>query len=194
MKAYSRIISGKIIVLFALVLIFGCQKDSVAAKDMMLFDFEDDSELDRFAWKCRGRFELSSDYKNTGSRSLRFEFHPSSKVGFSTGDVPQDWSIYRSFDFWVYNPSQAPVPIYVRVNRRGPSGNFIHLISRNLKIGPGKNLISIPLQNEEDLANNLGPLRRVGGFFLYMQDIQAMTVLYFDSFKMTRGAVKFKAS
>jgi hypothetical protein len=189
MKAYSRIIGSKIIVLFALVLVSGCTKDSVAAKDLMLFDFEHDSELDRFTWKCRGRFELSSDYKHTGSLSLRFEFHPSGKVGFSTGDVPQDWSIYKSFDFWVYNPTPTTVSIYVRVNRRDPSGDFIHLISRNLKIAPGENLISIPIRNEEDLANKPGHLRKVGGFFLYMQDIQANTVLYFDSFKMTKDAV-----
>jgi hypothetical protein len=189
MKPYSRIISGKIIVLFALALISGCTKNSVAAKDIMLFDFEDDSELNRFAWKCRGRFELSPDYKNTGNQSLRFEFHPSSKVGFSTGDVPQDWSIYKSFDFWVYNPSPATVPIYVRVNRRGPSGDLIHLISRNLKIGPGENIISIPLRNEENRTNNPGHLQKVDGFFLYMQDIPAVRVLYFDSFKMIKGAV-----
>lgn len=188
MKAYSRIFSGKIIVLFTLVLISGCSKDSVAGKDMMLFDFEDDSDLDRFAWKCRGRFELSSDYKNTGSRSLRFEFHPSSKVGFSTGDVPQDWSIYRSFDFWVYNPSQATVPIYVRVNRRAPSGNFIHLLSKQCTINPGVNTISIPLDHKKGAAGGPDPFKKVDGFFLYMQDIFATTVLYFDAFMLTKDA------
>jgi len=187
MFPYSRIILSKIIFLFALVLISGCIKNSTPAKDMMLFDFENETDLDRFAWKCRGRFELSSAHKNTGSRSLRFQFHPTSKVGFSTGDVPQDWSIYKSFDFWVYNPSPATMPIYVRVNRRSPSGEFIHLISKNLMIGPGENAISISLKNEEDLGNNPGHLQKVEGFFLYMQDIQAITVLYFDSFKMTKG-------
>jgi hypothetical protein len=54
-------------------------------------------------------------------------------------------------------------------------------------IGPGENAISISLKNEEDLGNNPGHLQKVEGFFLYMQDIQAITVLYFDSFKMTKG-------
>jgi hypothetical protein len=75
------------------------------------------------------------------------------------------------------------------VNRRGPSGDLIHLISRNLKIGPGENIISIPLRNEENRTNNPGHLQKVDGFFLYMQDIPAVRVLYFDSFKLIKGAV-----
>lgn len=184
-REYCKVISS--IALTILVLISGCAKDGRTADGIMLFDFERDSDLDRFAWKCRSRFQLSSEYKNTGSRSLRFEFHPAKKIGFSTGDVPQDWSIYNSFDFWVYNPSPAMVPIWVKVNRRGPSGVFIHLLNRHFTIEPGVNTISIRLDHGKAIPSGSVTLQKVDGFFLYMQDIPKITVLYFDTFRLTKS-------
>jgi hypothetical protein len=160
----------------------------MTARDIMLFDFESDSDLNRFAWKCRTHFELSSELKNTGNQSLRFEFHPSSRVGFSTDDVPKDWSSYKSFDLWVFNPSADAVSIYFQVNGYDSSGEFFRLVTRSLQIEGGENNISIPLAGPKAVSREIEALQKIGGFFIYMQNISTIRVLYFDSFKLVEGA------
>lgn len=150
----------------------------------VLFDFETDSDLDRFAWKCRSRFEISPDFSHSGRSSLRFEFHPAERVGFSTGDVPHDWSAFKSFDFWVYNPSGKIVSLHLQVNRREPDGKFNHLIAEEFEVAPGPNKISIPLGVARDSKNTQPRLDKVDGFFIFMRDIPSVTVLYFDSFRL----------
>jgi hypothetical protein len=105
-------------------------------------------------------------------------------VGFSTGDVPHDWSIYKSFDFWVYNPSGSQVPLHLQVNRREPSGILNHLVARVVEIAPGPNKVSIPLGAGEEPKGSRQGIGRVGGFYIFMQDIPAVTVLYFDAFAL----------
>jgi len=188
MTAYPRIIRFYLIIGVIPFLLFGCLKNRVTAKDIMLFDFESDSDLNRFAWKCRTRFELSSEQKNTGSQSLRFEFHPSSRVGFSTGDVPKNWSSYKCFDLWVFNPSADAVSIYFQVNGYDSSGEFIRLVTRSLQIEGGENNISIPLAGPKAISREIEALQKIGGFFIYMQNISTIRVLYFDSFKLVEGA------
>lgn len=178
------------------IFLSACSPQPVTA---VLFDFESDAELDRFGWKCRSRFEISEDYSHTGRSSLRFEFHPAEQVGFSTGDVPRDWSRYSSFDFWVHNPSETTVSLHLQINRREPDGKFNHLIAETLEIPPGPRRVSVALcpspakgaaaGSEKDLLGaghrfeECQPnLKRVDGFYIFIHKISEVTVLYFDSF------------
>ena len=179
----AKLIAAIIASLCAIIMC-ACTPQPVTA---VLFDFETDSDLDRFGWKCRSRFEISSDYSRTGKRSLRFEFHPTQRVGFSTGDVPHDWSTYESFDFWVYNPSESTVPLYLQINRREPNGKFNHLIAKAFEIAPGPNKVSIPLEAGLKSKNDQSSLHKVDGFYLFMQEIPSTTVLYFDAFRLQRS-------
>ena len=176
----AKLIAAVIATLCA-ILLSACTPQPVTA---VLFDFETDSDLDRFGWKCRSRFEISSDYSSTGKSSLRFEFHPANRVGFSTGDVPHDWSIYKSFDFWVYNPSGNTVPLNLQINRREPSGKFNHLIGKAFEIAPGQNKVSIPLEAGQQSMGNQLSLLKVDGFYIFMKDIPSVTILYFDAFEL----------
>jgi hypothetical protein len=163
------------------IILSACTPQPVTA---VLFDFETDSDLDRFGWKCRSRFEISSDYSSTGKSSLRFEFHPTQRVGFSTGEVPHDWSIYKSFDFWVYNPSGSPVTLHLQINRREADGKFNHLIAKAFEIAPGQNKVSIPLEAGQQSMGNQPSLHKVDGFYIFMKDIPSVTILYFDAFEL----------
>jgi hypothetical protein len=161
-----------------------CRQERTSAQSIVLFDFENDSDLDRFVWKCRSRFEISSDYSSTGKSSLRFELHPTKRVGFSTGDVPHDWSIYKSFDFWVYNPSKSMVSLHLQINCREPNGKFNHLIAEGFEIAPGPNKVSIALEADQESKVIQSSLHKVDGFYIFMKDIPAVTVLYFDAFEL----------
>jgi hypothetical protein len=175
-KSIAAIIAG-----LCAIILSACTPQPVTA---VLFDFETDSDLDHFAWKCRSRFEISSDYSSTGKSSLRFEFHPTQRVGFSTGAVPHDWSSYKSFDFWVYNPSATTVPLNLQINRRVANGKFNHLIAKAFEIAPGPNKVSILLQTGLESRGNQSSLHKVDGFYIFMQDIPFVTVLYFDAFEL----------
>ena len=181
----GRLIAYLVFSLFALTA-FSCSQETVSAKDEVLFDFETDSDLNRFAWKCRSRFEISSEYSNTGKSSLRFEFHPAGRVGFSTGDVPHDWSIYKSFDFWVYNPSGSQVPLHLQVNRREPSGILNHLVARVVEIAPGPNKVSIPLGAGEEPGVAEGHWQGRWDLYFHAGDFRP-TVLYFDAILLRKS-------
>ena len=176
----AKLIAAIIASLCAIIM-SACTPQPVTA---VLFDFETDSDLDRFGWKCRSRFEISSDYSSTGKSSLRFEFHPTNRVGFSTGHVPHDWSIYKSFDFWVYNPSGSPVTLHLQINRREADGKFNHLIAKAFEIAPGQNKVSIPLEAGQQSMGNQPSLHKVDGFYIFMKDIPSVTILYFDAFEL----------
>jgi hypothetical protein len=52
-------------------------------KELILFDFETDAELDRMHWKCFTMFTLSGEHVTHGAKSLRMELYPSSWPGLT---------------------------------------------------------------------------------------------------------------
>jgi hypothetical protein len=173
----GRLIASLVFSLFALTA-FSCSQEAVSAKDKVLFDFETDSDLNRFAWKCRSRFEISSDFSNTGKYSLRFQFHPASRIGFSTGDVPHDWSAFKSLDFWVFNASGVKFPLEIQINRReGPS--LVHIIERRIEIDSGPTKVSISL-----IPGDIG---KIDGFYIFMREVPMRAELYFDTITLVRS-------
>ena len=51
--------------------------------EKILFDFESDSELDRFHWQCHTLFSLSDEHATHGKKSLKLELFPSDYPGLS---------------------------------------------------------------------------------------------------------------
>jgi hypothetical protein len=62
------------------MLVCGCPMDRPAK--LMLFDFEEDAELDRLQWRCFTLFSLSFEHAAHGEKSLKMEFFPSRWPGW----------------------------------------------------------------------------------------------------------------
>ena len=101
--------------LIAVSLLVAC---SVPPVERILFDFETDEELDRFHWKCHTLFALSGEHATHGSKSLKLELYPSEYPGLAPMIENTNWSRYRAFQFDIYNPQNADIPLSVRIDDR----------------------------------------------------------------------------
>jgi len=164
-------------------LVWGCVNPE-PPRNGMLFDFEEDAELDRFRWKCHSRFFLSQAYARHGKSSLEMSFFPTEQVGFSTGHVAHNWSPYLSLQFFVYNPSEASSTLYIQISDDHTQGNPARACTRELHVVPGENKMVIPVAGLVDTTSRPLETDRIKGFYIYMKDIRIKRTLYFDFFRL----------
>ena len=176
---------GLIIFLGILFCLCGCRKESPAPNGV-LFDFEQDRDLDAFRWHCGTRFSLSEKYARHGRGSLELSFFPSREVGFSTDQVVHDWRHARSLVFFVYNPSSVRVPLHVEISDGHARRSKVRYFGKWIYAEPGENRIVIPI---EELVNSSSKTLDVGdikGFYIFMKNIKTKTTLYFDYFRLVK--------
>lgn len=159
-------------------------EQSVTENNYMLFDFETNEELDLFAWKCRSQFSLSENYKKHGQRSLRMEFYPTRRVGFSTRNIEHNWSKVKAFELTVYNPSMRTVSIYLQISDDSSKGNPLRTSRKLFTTLPGENIFRVSIsQLFDSTSRKLNP-NYIQGFYIYMTEITSLTTLYFDYFRL----------
>jgi hypothetical protein len=100
----SRLIKTMAFVLLLMPGFGSCQKE--VPREKVLFDFEEEADLDRIHWKCHTLFSLSEEHATHGSRCLRMELYPSPYPGVTPILKDHDWSRFRAFAFGVYNPEE----------------------------------------------------------------------------------------
>jgi len=110
----GSLVKNSIILFVCMFFIAACEKTN--NKELVLFDFESESVLDEFHWKCHTLFSLSDDHAVHGEKSLKLELFPSSYPGLSPKLKHHDWRGYGSFCFDVVNPSPEPVSIVLRID------------------------------------------------------------------------------
>jgi len=149
-----------------------------------IIDFERVEDLDAFGWKCHSKFSICSQYKSHGTKSLKMEFYPTSKVGFSTSRFQHCWNFARTFEFNVFNPVQKGQTLYIMISDNFTNDNPLHSFVKMIAINPGENKIVIPLSQLKDRTNRKLNLKSIAGFYIYMENISDRTVLYFDYFHL----------
>lgn len=171
----SKIDSGSlfIYILFAIYLFASCKGNS-SPNEQILYDFEDDMELNEIDFKCKTRFEISHKYKKNGESSLKMEFYPTDGiVGFIL--KPKMMSPkFNKLSFWVYNPEGSITYLNVKASSKNAE-----VLKKQIGIAPGNNEISLVLKE------NLRGLKRnyIDSIALYLIDNKHIKTLYFDFFK-----------
>jgi hypothetical protein len=132
-----------VILILYIVILLGCRESS--SKDLVLFDFESDSELDQFHWRCHTLFSLSQEHITHGKRSLMLELYPSDYAGLIPKLKENDWRPYRSLRFDIYNPEETQLKISVRIDDRKDYPKYENRYNQHFIIKPGINKIEIPL-------------------------------------------------
>ena len=130
------------IVILQLILA-GCTRENQG--DLVLFDFETDSELDRLEWNCHTLLSLSDIHVTHGLRSLRVELYPSYFPGVTPILARNDWRGYKELCFDIYNPQRGEVPITVRVDDEPRTPPFEERYNQRFVLQQGMNRIRIPL-------------------------------------------------
>lgn len=127
----------RIILSFSLLL-FAVACQEVYSQDLVLFDFEEDSELDRFQWSCRTLSELTDQHAAHGARSLKVDMYPAVYPGVTAKLDNHDWRGYKALQIDIFNPQNKEVRLTVRIDDRRkypPDGTAI-IIHIRYHLGP----------------------------------------------------------
>jgi len=150
-------------------------------KELVLFDFESDADLDRLYWRCHTLFSLSDKNVAHGIKSLRMELYPSDYPGITTKFLTHDWSKYKTFSFDIYNPGYENASISVRMDDKKDYPSYNDRYNKTFILKPGLNHLSIPL-NALITSGTLRSLdlKQIHRFLIFMKHPQKKFVLYID--------------
>jgi len=173
-----------------LILIIGCFSALAACAssvpgERVLFDFESDSELDRFHWKCHTLFSLSDEHITHGTRSLRLELYPSPYPGLAPMLEENDWRRYKTLCFDIYNPGKAALRIAVRIDDRKDYPDYGNRYNKSFIIQPGLNRIRIPFDSL--ITSRTGrtlDLKKIYRLLIFMVRPEKKVVLYVDYLRL----------
>jgi hypothetical protein len=136
----------KLLLFLGLVTLLTCCT-SGAPREMVLFDFEEEAELERFQWKCHALSSLSSEHVTHGHSSLKLELYPSEYPGLTPKITDNNWKPYKAFRFDVYNPSEKEISLHIRIDDRKDYPGYRDRFQGSFSLKPGPNSISIPLDS-----------------------------------------------
>ena len=171
--------------LIAVSLLVACSAPPV---ERILFDFERDEELDRFHWKCHTLFTLSQEHATHGTKSLKMELFPSEYPGLAPMIENTNWSRYRAFQFDIYNPQNADIPLSVRIDDREDYPDYADRYNRTFVVGPGANTITIPLDSMKTSGSRRSlNLKRIYRFLIFLVQPEGKTTVYVDYLRLVRN-------
>jgi hypothetical protein len=155
--------------------------------EKILFNFELESELDRFHWKCHTLFSLSNEHATEGTKSLRLEFFPSDYPGLEPRLRTNDWHSYNAFSFDVYNTQNTDVPLAVRIDDSEDDPDYPDRYNETFYLRPGANTVLVPLDTLITSGTNRKlDLKMICKIAVFMVKPAEKVVLYFDYIRLTR--------
>ena len=172
------------LVIVCCLLTGGCAKKPA---ETLLFDFETDAELDRFAWRCHTLFSLSDEYVTHGMKSLRFELFPTDNPGMAPVDFPKNWRGYKAFCFDVYSVHDHDFFLEILITDRDDGTDYSERYNDKLLIRTGANTVCLPC----DSLVTSGTKRRMSLKNIFLIDLfmtkpDKKIILYFDYFRLVR--------
>jgi hypothetical protein len=155
--------------------------------EKILFDFESDSELDRFHWRCHTLFSLSDEYASHGKKSLKLQLFPSDYPGLAPKLASNDWQDYSTLSFDIYNTQNVDIPLTVRIDDIKAYPDYPDRYNKTFHLKPGANTIAIPLDTLETSGTKRGlNLKKIYRIIIFMAQPDAKVTLYFDYFRLKR--------
>jgi hypothetical protein len=170
--------------LAVLVLAVSCTKP--ATTELILFDFESESELDLLQWNCRALYALSDMHAVHGTHSLRMDLFPSEYPGLEFSPTQKDWSKYSTFSFDIYNPSTSQMSLSIRIDDNKNRTAFNDRYNNRFVLKPGNNHISLPINNMMTTGTNrLMDLAHIHTVYIFVPLPQYKQTLYIDAIRVT---------
>ena len=177
-----------VIVLWSLLSLIACQ-NSLQGEEKILHDFESDSELDSFFWRCHALFSLSDDHVTHGEKSLRLELYPSGVTGLAPMIENQDWRHFDHLRFDVFNTTRKTFLLSIWINDHIEYTGRQDLYSKNVDIKPGLNRVSIPLENlvTQGTKRKIN-LEIISNLFIFVPNLDHTVVFHIDYLRLDHHA------
>jgi hypothetical protein len=172
-----------ILIIFFLLFALGCY--NTRPKNLILFDFELDNELDKLHWKCHTLLNLSDEYAIHGKKSLRMEVYPSECPGLAPNLKTNDWQGYESFKFDAFNPLDKEVRVTVRIDDRGDNPDYADRYNHGFILIPGWNKLDIPLNDLITSGTDRKlDLKNIQGLVIFMVSPSEKVTIYVDYIRL----------
>jgi hypothetical protein len=169
------------IIFFIIFLIFLQNCHSNTAQELVLFDFESDSELDRIQWRCHTLLSLSNEHITHGEKSLKLELFPSDYPGLTAMLKENDWERFKVLCFDIYNPGEKQVQVSVRIDDRKDYPDYGERYNKRFNINPGMNHITIPFNTLLTSGTNTKlNLHKIYRLLIFMVHPEKRVTLYLD--------------
>jgi len=153
--------------------------------ELVLNDFETDTDLDRIHWQCRTLFSLSSEHVTSGEHSLKMELFPADYPGLTLKLDDHDWSRFGNVVFDIFNPQTEMLDLTVRIDDRPDYPDFEDRYNGRHTLLPGSNRLSIPLNSLRTSGAgwplNLKTIRR---FLFFLVDTREIYSIYVDNIRL----------
>jgi len=187
MEPYKGIIRRFGLLLLFPIILLNCWKEP--GRELLLFDFESDAELDQLSWHCHALNSLSAQHCTHGSKSLKLELYPSDYPGLDLMPREHDWREYKELRFDVYNPQVTNVQLSVRIDDRNDSPGYDDRYNKSFVLNPGMNHMNIPFSTL--VRSGTGkPLSRksICRFLVFVVRPKNKVDLYLDNIRLTSDA------
>jgi hypothetical protein len=166
-------------VLTIVLLLSGCSGSVLS--ELILYDFESDSELEEIHWNCHTMFSLADKHVTHGAKSLIMEMYPSDYPGWRPVHEIDDWRGFEMLCFDVFNPGEKTVPVSVRIDDRDDDPDYGNRYNKSFLLEPGMNEIRIPLDTLITTRNQRKmDLYNIESFMIFMARPEGKVVLFLD--------------
>jgi hypothetical protein len=175
------------LIMLCAVFLLQCQRAS--PKELVLFDYESNSELDQLQWHCHVLISISDEHYTHGSKSLKVSLYPSDYPGLDIIPRENDWRMYRELSLDVYNPQENRVPLSVRIDDREGSPAFKERYNRSFVLRSGINHIRIPFDSlARDGSGSPLNLKSISRLIFFVAHPVNRVDLYFDYLRLAPKA------
>ena len=171
-----------IIIILNIFLLLSCHSN--ASRELVFFDFESDSQLDQFHWKCHTLFSISDEHASHGEKSLKLELFPSDYPGLTPMLKENDWRGFKALCFDIYNPEEKQ-QISVRIDDRKDYPDYGERYNKSFILNQGMNQISIPLNTlvTSGTDRNLN-LKNIYRLLIFTASPEKRVVLYINFIRL----------
>jgi hypothetical protein len=168
-----------------LFMLFLCCNPVKPAKEIILFSFESDKELDEVNWRCHSLMSISDLHATHGKSSLKLEMYPSTYPGFSPLLSINDWSKDNTLCFDVYNPDETERGITVRIDDTENNTEYKDRYNQGFVLKKGMNHIRIDM--ESLVTSGTGRMMNtstIDKFLFFTHNPTEKVVLYIDHIRL----------
>ena len=148
----------------------------------VIFDFEDEGQLDELRWQCGSTYTIVEAADNAGRHRLKVEMFPTVEWPGFAAPIKTSLAPYDYLYIEVFNPAKNSFNLAYRIDDRPSSPDYSDRVNGSRLIQPGRNLLTFDLRT---LKTSDGRRRleadKICNFMLFLHYPAEKTTIYLDN-------------
>ncbi len=100
-----------------MLLLVSCSAQGGNSCCRLIYDFEDEKDLQGLGWRCHTWYQRSRQHVTHGRFSLEVQMYPPETYpGFFMADLKGSWKGTRTIRLDIFNPAKRPLPVTFRID------------------------------------------------------------------------------